>query len=165
MADIVALKNCDAQSVETLLDAAFGTDRHSRTAYMLRKGMAVIDALSFGLMADGALIGSVQCWPVQVAGDGEVTSLTLVGPVAVQPDMQRDGHGHTLMHATLAAAANMADPAMVLIGDAEYYGRFGFTADATGEWELPGPWERHRLLCRNPAGHELLRQGMLGPRR
>jgi predicted N-acetyltransferase YhbS len=36
-----------------------------------------------------------------------------------------------------------------MVGDAEYYGRFGFSADSTGGWILPGPWEAHRLLARN----------------
>ncbi len=40
------------------------------------------------------------------------------------------------------------DP-QVLIGDPEYYGRFfGFAADQTGRWDLPGPFERRRLLAR-----------------
>ena len=35
---------------------------------------------------------------------------------------------------------------MLLVGDASYYGRFGFSADKTGGLWLPGPFERHRLL-------------------
>jgi predicted N-acetyltransferase YhbS len=50
-----------------------------------------------------------------------------------------------------------------MIGDPEYYGRFfGFTADATGAWDVPGPVERRRLLARNADG--LPRTGMLAPR-
>lgn len=164
MAKLMPLEKCDAQKVEALLDAAFGADRHGRTAYMLRAGMNAIDALSFALVEEDELIGTIQCWPVQIANGSNIMPLILVGPVAVHPDHQRGGHGHSLMHATLAAAENMGDPAMLLIGDAEYYGRFGFTADATAGWQLPGPWEAHRLLCRNPAGHDLLAQGTLGPR-
>jgi predicted N-acetyltransferase YhbS len=51
-----------------------------------------------------------------------------------------------------------------MIGDPDYYGRFwGFSAAYTGEWDLPGPFERHRLLARaaNPA--VLPTKGMLGP--
>ena len=35
---------------------------------------------------------------------------------------------------------------MILLGDAPYYARFGFSADKTGELSLPGPFERDRLL-------------------
>ena len=37
---------------------------------------------------------------------------------------------------------------MILVGDAPYYGRFGFTAAKTGALWMPGPFERHRLLAR-----------------
>ena len=72
----------------------------------------------------------------------------MVGPVAVRPDVQRGGHGRALMDHMLEAARTMADGALMMIGDPEYYGRFfGFTADATGAWGLPGPYEKHRLLA------------------
>ena len=51
---------------------------------------------------------------------------------------------------------------MMLIGDPEYYGRFfGFSAERTADWRLPGPVERHRLLARGPDVPALA--GMLGP--
>lgn len=165
MAKITRLESCNSADIEALLDAAFGVDRHARTAYLLRAGMAMIEPLSFGLLEDdGALIGSIQCWPVQVA-DGDLASpLILVGPVAVHPDVQSRGHGHMLMQAMLSAANEMGDPAMMMIGDEEYYGRFGFIAAQTGGWRLPGPWEPHRLLCRNPENHPLPKAGDVGPR-
>ena len=36
--------------------------------------------------------------------------------------------------------------AVILLGDAPYYARFGFSALKTGELSLPGPFERDRLL-------------------
>ena len=36
--------------------------------------------------------------------------------------------------------------AVLLVGDAAYYGRFGFSAEKTGGLWLPGPYEQHRLL-------------------
>src|SRR3546814_9855707 len=78
----------------------------------------------------------------------------MVGPVAVRPDVQRGGHGRALMAHMLAAAEARADAALMMIGDPEYYGRFfGFTADATGAWDLPGPFEKRRLLARAANGH------------
>jgi predicted N-acetyltransferase YhbS len=35
----------------------------------------------------------------------------------------------------------------VLVGDAPYYNRFGFSAARTSNLRLPGPFERHRLLA------------------
>jgi predicted N-acetyltransferase YhbS len=74
-------------------------------------------------------------------------AMVLVGPVAVTPERQQDGIGRRLMHAALAAAGE--DAALMLIGDPEYYARFfGFSAERTAGWRLPGPVERHRLLAR-----------------
>ena len=79
--------------------------------------------------------------------------MVLVGPVAVEPSHQHGGIGRMLMNTSLVAAASEGvDGALMLIGDPDYYGRFfGFTADATARWRLPGPVERHRLLARGIA--------------
>lgn len=148
-----------AIEVERLLDDAFGTDRHQRTAYALRIGMPVIGHLSFAIPADDAVVGSIQCWPVAV----DDVPLILVGPVAVSPAQQNSGLGKQLMNAMLAAVCE-TDAPLVMIGDPEYYGRFGFYASQTGGWTLPGPWEPRRLLLRNPDGLELPVTGLLGPR-
>ena len=92
-------------AVETLLDRAFGRDRHERTAYRIRAGGIPIAGLSFATAKGSALIGTIQCWPVaHVADDGRSTPLTMVGPVAVEPAHQRDGIGQVLMRAMLRAA-------------------------------------------------------------
>lgn len=162
---IAPLDTARPDDVERLLDAAFGVDRHRRTAYRIREGMAAIPDLSLAAFDDdGALIGSLQSWPIALHGADGAIPLVLIGPVAVRPDLQRGGLGQTLMRTMLAREAAAANP-LVLIGDPEYYGRFfGFTADATGGWEAPGPVERHRLLAR-AGGRTLPAAGMLGPRR
>ena len=153
---IAPLSHADPNAIEALLDAAFGADRHTRTAYRIRTGMAAVPALSFAAFDRAHHVGTLQSWPVRI---GEAP-LTLVGPVAVDPQVQRGGIGRLLMTALIDAAP---DGPMVMIGDPEYYGRFfGFTADTTGGWDVPGPVERHRLLARN--GDGLPKRGMLGPR-
>ena len=161
------MSDIEPQAVEALLDAAFGTDRFGRTAYRIREGVDAVPSLSFAAVVDGVLIGTIQCWPVaHRAADGTATPLVMVGPVAVRPEVQRGGHGHMLMTHMLDAAETGADGALMMIGDPEYYGRFfGFDADATGEWELPGPFEKRRLLARAVNGHDLpAGAGMIGPR-
>jgi predicted N-acetyltransferase YhbS len=147
------LADVPAACVERLLDAAFGTDRHARTAYRLRAGTSAIHDLSFAAMDGDTLIGSIQCWPVEFHGDDRRTMpMILVGPVAVAPAVQRGGVGRLLMTRALAAAEAscvQGRDALMLIGDPEYYRRFfGFTADRTAGWRLPGPFEPHRLLAR-----------------
>ena len=70
------MSNIEPAAVEDLLDAAFGTDRFGRTAYRIRKGMDAVPALSFAAIEDGALVGTIQCWPVaHRTADGTATPL------------------------------------------------------------------------------------------
>ena len=161
MIELVALETIDGDAVERLLDRAFGSDRHGRTAYRLREGTRALSGPSLAAVESGLLIGSIQFWPVLFAGDdGRRVPLTMVGPVAVQPDRQQGGIGRRLMAAGLS---RVGDSPLMLIGDPEYYTRFfGFDAARTGGWRLPGPFEPHRLLARGPdvpAG-----TGSIGPR-
>lgn len=167
MVELLPLSDIEPQAVEDLLDAAFGTDRFGRTAYRIRQGVDAVPALSFAAVEKDLLIGTIQCWPVaHRADDGTATPLVMVGPVAVRPDVQRGGHGRMLMAHMLDTAETDADSALMMIGDPEYYGRFfDFTAEATGAWDLPGPYDKHRLLARAVNGHSLpIAAGMIGPR-
>ncbi|WP_230770256.1 GNAT family N-acetyltransferase [Sphingomonas sp. Leaf4] len=160
MPDLVPLSTIAPDRVETLLDAAFGPDRRQRTAYRVRAGLQPIGAMSLALVEDGNLIGSIQCWPVQIDGDdGTAVPMVMVGPVAVTPDRQGQGIGRALMARAIAVAG--ADAPLMLIGDPAYYGRFGFTAARTGGWRLPGPYEQHRLLA---MGAVPAIAGMIAPR-
>lgn len=162
MTRLTPLEAAAPAAIEALLDAAFGTDRHQRTAYRLRDGISWLPALSLAAWDEGTLVGTLQSWPVAL---DDTTPLVLVGPVAVIPARQQEGIGRLMTETILARAdADPAIPPQVLIGDPEYYARFfGFAADATAGWTLPGPWERRRLLART-GGRTLPETGMLGPR-
>ena len=152
---IAPLADADPIAIEAVLDAAFGADRHVRTAYRIRAGESSIADLSFGAYDRETLVGSLQSWPVAIGSMPTV----LVGPVAVTPELQNAGIGRAMMKTLIAAAPDLP---MVMIGDAEYYGRYGFTDAATAHWDVPGPVERHRLLARH--GNRLPSTGHLGPR-
>lgn len=165
MFELLPLGDVYRDAVESLLDRAFGADRHGRTAYRLREGVAAVPELSLAAVEAGTLVGSIQCWPVELAGDdGSVTPMILVGPVAVSPERQNVGIGRALMRMAIARAGDAGiagSDVLMLIGDPDYYAQFGFDAAATGQWRLPGPFERHRLLARGPAPD---RPAMVRPR-
>jgi predicted N-acetyltransferase YhbS len=52
-----------------------------------------------------------------------------------------------MVRRAVAEACRLGHGAVVLVGDAPYYSRFGFTAEKTGDLKLPGLFERHRLLA------------------
>ena len=173
-ASLIPLSAVEPEMVEALLDRAFGKDRHGRTAYRIRTGMEPLDALSFAALdEDEMLVGTIQCWPIALIepkkdGESRAIPLVMVGPVAVVPERQGEGFGLALMAAMLDAekrmAAQGAPPlAQVLIGDADYDGRWGFSAAATGGWRCPGPYEPERLLARGSALAAMPAEGMLGP--
>ncbi len=170
LATLVPLTHLPTAEIEALLDRAFGPDRRTRTAYQIREGTTWLEGLSFAALdEDERLAGTIQAWPAALTDPRQrAHPLLMIGPVAVDPQRQHQGFGRALLAAltaALEAAATAADPPLpqVLIGDPEYYARFGFTAEHTGGWRLPGPNEPHRLLARavNPA--VLPREGMLGP--
>jgi len=163
---LIPLDQVEPAMIEEVLDRAFGAGRHERTAYKVREGMDWLPALSFAALdEDDMLVGTIQVWPVGLTDpEGRSHPMLMVGPVAVIPERQREGFGQSLMLAMLAALDDRAPLPQVLIGDADYYGRFfGFSAAPTAGWTLPGEWEPERLLVRavNPA--VLPATGMLGP--
>lgn len=164
MIKISLTSSADRAQVEALLDARFGADRQHRTAYRLRDGVKAISSLCLVARVGEQLLGSVQCWPLQLrTGEGKVFPLILLGPVAVALVHEKEGIGSLLMIDVLARADALFALPMLLIGDAPYYGRFGFSAAHTGRWQVPGPVERDRLLLRG-GSKALPAEGWLEPR-
>jgi predicted N-acetyltransferase YhbS len=139
---IRAERGSDVAAREALLDACFGANRQARTCQRLRDGRAPAEGLALSAMRQGRLVGTVRLWHVSAGG---VAALVL-GPLAVDPSCQKLGVGATLMNRALAAGKRLGHGAVILLGDAPYYARFGFSALKTGELSLPGPFERDRLL-------------------
>jgi predicted N-acetyltransferase YhbS len=132
----------DVVAREALLDACFGEDRHQRTCQRLRDGRVPAEGLAFSAVREGKLVGTLRLWHVSAGG---VLALIL-GPLAVETGSRKLGVGAALITCALAAARARGHRAMILLGDAPYYARFGFSAEKTGALTLPGPFERERLL-------------------
>lgn len=139
---IRAERSSDVVAREALLDACFGDNRHARTCQRLRDGRAPAEGLALSALVRGRLVGTVRLWHVSAGG---IPALML-GPLAVEASSRKSGAGAALMDHALAAAKARGHRAVILLGDAPYYARFGFSAAKTGELTLPGPFERDRLL-------------------
>ncbi|QPF85546.1 N-acetyltransferase [Bradyrhizobium genosp. L] len=135
-------RRTDAPARESLLDQAFGPGRFAKASERLREGRT--PALSLVARRAGRLVGTVRLWPVTTASGH---TCLLLGPLAVAADVRSYGIGASLMRQALHEAAVLGHRAVVLVGDAAYYTRFGFSADKTGALRMPGPYERDRLLA------------------
>jgi predicted N-acetyltransferase YhbS len=140
---IRAERAADVAMREALLDASFGDNRHGRTCQRLRDGRAPATGLALSAVREGTLVGTVRLWHVSAGGRPAL----VLGPLAVDPACRELGIGAALMQQALAAARARGHTAVILLGDAPYYARFGFTGEKTGALSLPGPFERDRLLA------------------
>lgn len=132
----------DAQAVERLHARAFGPGRFARTAYRLREGARPLPDLCFAALVGTYLVGSIRIGPVEAGG----RPLLSLGPLTVDPSFAGRGIGTSLMQAGLDAARAGGHSAIVLVGDASYYRRFGFAPVPAGRLSLPGPVDPARFL-------------------
>jgi predicted N-acetyltransferase YhbS len=132
----------DVAAREALLDRAFGPGRDARTSARLRDGRLPARGLALVARDGGALVGALRCWLVEAGGRPAL----LLGPLAVEESHRSLGIGARLMREALWRAAMRGHKAVLLVGDAPYYSRFGFSAALTAGLDLPGPVERARFL-------------------
>ncbi|MGW3074861.1 MULTISPECIES: GNAT family N-acetyltransferase [unclassified Kitasatospora] len=93
-------------------------------------GLSVVAVDEAGLVIGHALLSRLR------VGDGRGLALA---PVAVAPEWQRRGVGELVVRAALTAAEDAGEKLVVVLGDPEYYKRFGFAP--AGRHEVTGPFE------------------------
>jgi predicted N-acetyltransferase YhbS len=133
----------DVEARERLLDEAFGPARFLKTCERLRAGRLPARGLALVAKAGERVVGTMRMWPVH-AGIGRPA--LLLGPLAVARDCRSLGLGAALIEDGLARAKARNHRAVLLVGDAPYYARFGFDQRFTRDLVLPGPVERERFL-------------------
>lgn len=133
----------DWWEVEALYDLCFAPGREALSSYRLRDNVPSVPRLSLVARdVDGVLAGAIRFWPVRVSD----TPALLLGPVAVHPTRQGEGLGGQLMDASLDIAQNEGWARVMLVGDAPYYNKFGFSRlDGV---VMPPPTNPERVLGR-----------------
>lgn len=128
---------------EALLDACFGPERFAKTCELLRRGARPAPGLAFAALDGRDLVGTLRLWPIIAGSAGPAL---LLGPLGVASDRRSRGIGHQLVVAALEKAARRGHRAVLLVGDAPYYARFGFSDRFTAGLAMPGPVDRARFL-------------------
>ncbi|MCF1462986.1 N-acetyltransferase [Agrobacterium vitis] len=140
----------DVVAREALLDRAMGPDRRTKSSEKIRRGRVPAEGLA--LVArdrKGHVIGTVRLWNIEagVNAEGQVIDALLLGPLAIDAAHEGKGVGSQLMRAALMEAKGRGHGAVLLVGDAAYYERFGFFAAKTMHLVMPGPFARDRFLA------------------
>jgi predicted N-acetyltransferase YhbS len=132
----------DSLAREILLDRAFGLERFAKTCEKFRAGRCPAEGLSFVAVSGGTIVGTLRFWLIE-AGD---RACLLLGPLAVDPRHRSAGIGSALIRHGLDRACKLGHGSVLLVGDAPYYDRFGFTRTVAQPFHLPGPVDLDRFL-------------------
>lgn len=144
----------DHHEVEALYDLCFAPGREALSSYRLRDDIPPAAGLSHVARdPDGILAGAIRYWPVRI---GSARAL-LLGPVAVHPTRQGEGLAGLLIATSMERAQAQGWARVMLVGDAPYYGRFGF--ELLEGVVMPPPTNPERVL-----GHALVPDAWAGVR-
>lgn len=132
----------DVGAREALLDRVMGAERVLKPSERLREGRLPASGLALVARDGRNVVGSVRLWHVKGGGRPAL----LLGPLGVEQDLHGRGIGAGLMRVALNRAALAGHRAVILVGEAAYYERFGFSASAVHGLVMPQPVERHRFL-------------------
>jgi predicted N-acetyltransferase YhbS len=132
-----------AGAVERLYDDVFGPARFHKASYLFREGVEPIRELSWIALEGDRLVGAIRYWPILVGETGH--SALLLGPLAIAQDRAGKGIGRALMFKTLDLAAQLGHDLVLLVGDVDYYKRFGFVPATPHGFVMPGESRPDRL--------------------
>jgi predicted N-acetyltransferase YhbS len=128
---------------EALLDRSFGTGRWRKTCERLRENRLPAPGLAFSATQNRVLVGTLRFWSIDAGG----CDALMLGPIAVGAAQRSQGLGGKLIRLGLLRAEQLGHKAVILVGDAPYYERFGFFRAGAEALELPGPVDPTRFLA------------------
>jgi putative acetyltransferase len=117
----------DIEAITEVTIAAFRTlPISNHTEQFIINALRAADALTISLVAeiDGQVVGHIAFSPVTIS-DGSQGWYGL-GPISVLPEYHHQGIGKSLVHEGLSLLKAMGGKGCALVGDPNYYKRFGF---------------------------------------
>ena len=147
MAEIRPAAAEDAAGIRNVHSAAFPTEVEADLVEWLRRdGDGVISIVACD---NGAVVGHVLFSRMHVLANGRKVEALGLAPVAVLPDRHRKGIGTELIEAGLRNAAALGTEMVFVLGEPEYYGRFGFAAQAARPFasHYAGPYFQAKVVA------------------
>ena len=117
----------DIKAIDEVTIAAFqNLPISNHTEQFIINALRAANVLTISLVAeiDGRLVGHIAFSPVTIS-DGSLNWYGL-GPVSVLPEYQRQGIGKSLIQEGLSLLKELGGQGCALVGDPNYYKRFGF---------------------------------------
>jgi putative acetyltransferase len=130
----------DAAAISGVHRAAFPTGAEAGLVEALtREGDAIVSLVA---ERDGEAVGHVLLSRMRVSGDGRACRAVGLGPVGVVPGFQGGGIGAGLIEAALGIARATGEEVVFVLGEPDYYERFGFSAETAAPFASPyaGPY-------------------------
>ena len=115
--------DADKAAVFEVNAAAFPTEAEAKLVDTLRA--SADPCISLVAVEGQKVVGHILFTPVTLESHGDLKLMGLA-PMAVSPTYQRRGIGTKLVNAGLERCREMGIGAVVVLGHAEYYPRFGF---------------------------------------
>ena len=135
----------DQVEVESLLDLVFTPRRNLLSSYKLRSSANKVNNLSYVLKDNSnKVVGSIRFWNIRL--DNHSSKGLLLGPLAIHPIYQSEGLGEKLVLTGIEEAYVNNWNWIVLVGDINYYSRFGFNKKATLGVTIGNGLDNARLL-------------------
>lgn len=123
----------DIEAISALVYSAFENHPHHQagalpTEHLIVEKLRLQGALSLSLVAevDDHIVGHIAFSPVTIAG--KALNWYGLAPVSVAPNMQGQGIGGKLIKESMKQLKALGAMGVVLLGEPEYYMRFGFKA-------------------------------------
>ena len=142
LVEIIEERSRDRLAVETIARMSLGHRLVDSPAARLRQGSRKLAKLSLVALEEGRVIATIRCWPVLI---GAGTRAIQMGPVAVDPDHRGRGISRMLINTSLERARALGHRIVVLIGDGNLYGRYGFEPALPRDITLAESRDRERL--------------------
>jgi putative acetyltransferase len=114
----------DAAAIAHVLRSAFPTDQEARLVALLRKHQRL--RLSLIAEIDGVIVGHIAFSQVTIAGSVAHSTGLGLAPLSIVAELQRRGLGAQLVGEGLRACERLGAGFVVVLGEPEYYHRFGF---------------------------------------
>jgi predicted N-acetyltransferase YhbS len=146
----------DFYDVYELNKAAFGQDIEAKLVDLLRKSPAFVPDLSLVATANDAVVAHILFTKIKIKDENgkEYNSLALA-PMAVKPELQKQGIGGQLIRYGLSKARELRHKSVIVVGHEQYYPKFGFLP--AGRWKIKAPFDVH---ANSFMGLELVKDGL-----